>query len=104
MTTYTVKGGDTLSLIAERMLGDMSRWPEIATLNKISTPNLILPGQVLQLPDPPSSLTVDHSSSEAGQGQPAAPAAAKSKGMVVVVLLVIAAIAAGYFLYRYSKG
>ena len=53
MTTYTVKGGDTLSLIAERMLGDMSRWPEIATLNKISTPNLILPGQVLQLPDPP---------------------------------------------------
>ena len=60
MTTYTVKGGDTLSLIAERMLGDMSRWPEIATLNKIPTPNLILPGQVLQLPDPASSLSGDH--------------------------------------------
>ena len=49
--TYTVKSGDSLSLIAQNILKDISRWPEIATLNNISNPALIYPGQVLTLPE-----------------------------------------------------
>jgi DNA-binding SARP family transcriptional activator/LysM repeat protein len=58
--TVTVRPGDTLSGIAERFLGDASRWPEIARLNRdvIENPDLIFPGQRLVLPaaggdDPP---------------------------------------------------
>jgi LysM repeat protein len=50
--TYTVVTGDTLSQIAQSKLGDESRWPEIADLNKdqIDNPDLIFPGQVLKMP------------------------------------------------------
>lgn len=50
--TYTVKSGDSLSKIARGELGDASRWPEIfeANRDKISNPDLIHPGQVLNLP------------------------------------------------------
>lgn len=49
---YTVVKGDCLSHIAQRMLGDSSRWREIYDLNKgqIDNPNLIFPGQVFKLP------------------------------------------------------
>src|SRR4051812_25084218 len=51
--TYTVKSGDSLSLIAQRELGDASRWPEIHELNEdeVPNPNMIHPGQVLYLPE-----------------------------------------------------
>lgn len=45
-----VESGDTLSGIAQRFLGTASRFPEIAALNGIANPNLIFPGQRLQLP------------------------------------------------------
>lgn len=50
--TYTVVAGDSLSRIAQRMLGDGNRWREIFELNRdqISDPNLIYPGMVLKLP------------------------------------------------------
>ena len=50
--SYTVKKGDCLWNIAKKYLGKGSRYPEIAELNKdkIKTPNLIYPGQVLTLP------------------------------------------------------
>jgi len=48
---YTVQGGDTLSRIAARRLGHASRWREIANLNHLQNPNLILIGQRLRLPD-----------------------------------------------------
>lgn len=48
--SYTVRSGDTLSLIAARELGDMSRWQEIATLNDLEDPDLITVGQTLLLP------------------------------------------------------
>ena len=50
--TYTVKSGDCLWRIAEKYLGDGRRYTEIADLNKdkIKTPNLIYPGQVLTIP------------------------------------------------------
>lgn len=49
--TYTVKQGDTLSRIAQRELGNASRWPEISNINGIRDPNRIFPGQVLRLPN-----------------------------------------------------
>jgi nucleoid-associated protein YgaU len=51
--TYTVQKGDSLSLIAKRLLGDMKRWTEIFSLNKDvigDDPDRIYPGQTLKLP------------------------------------------------------
>ena len=55
---YLVRGAgqgrrpDTLSDIAERYLGDRSRWPEIFALNRgaLASPDLLHPGAVLRLP------------------------------------------------------
>ena len=49
---YVVKAGDSLSKIAEALLGDGDRWPEILDANKslISDPNRIQPGQKLTIP------------------------------------------------------
>ncbi|MBO9540905.1 peptidoglycan-binding protein [bacterium] len=52
-TTYVVKTNDNLARIAQQTLGDANRWREIYDLNKQvigSNPNLILPGQKLQIP------------------------------------------------------
>ena len=50
--TYTVKPGDTLSHIAQHVYGKASRWHAIFEANRdqIQDPDLIRPGQVLQLP------------------------------------------------------
>jgi len=50
--TYTVKAGDTLSLIAQRELGNTARYDEIWKLNtdRVANPNLIYPRLVLILP------------------------------------------------------
>ena len=50
--TYTVKSGDTLSLIAQQKLGDRERWRDIWTLNtdRVANPNLIYPKLVLLMP------------------------------------------------------
>ena len=47
---YKVKSGESLSMIARDLLGDINRWPEIAFTNAIRYPYLIYPGQVLELP------------------------------------------------------
>ena len=49
-STYTVQYGDTLSGIAKELLGDASRYKEIAALNGIDNPNVIKVGQVLKIP------------------------------------------------------
>ena len=51
-TTYTVKPGDTLSKIAQHLLGDANAYPQIFNLNRdqLSDPDKIKPGQVLKIP------------------------------------------------------
>lgn len=51
-TAYTVKSGDTLSLIAAKQLGDISKWQALYAANRPligSDPNFIVPGQKLRL-------------------------------------------------------
>lgn len=50
--TYTVVAGDSLSRIARKMYGDASKWQMIYDANKalIKNPNLIYPGQVINIP------------------------------------------------------
>lgn len=48
-SAYTVKEGDSLWAICKSQLGDGSKYSEIASLNGISNPNLIYPGQVIKL-------------------------------------------------------
>ena len=45
---HKVKSGDTLWAIAKKELGDGSRYQELADLNGISNPNVIIPGQVIR--------------------------------------------------------
>lgn len=51
--TYTVKPGDSLSKIAKHEYGDPQKWHAIYDANRsqISNPDLIHPGQVLNLPN-----------------------------------------------------
>lgn len=53
---YTVRPGDTLSIIAQRVFGHAGEWRRIyhANRSKISNPDLIFPGQVLRVPHDPS--------------------------------------------------
>lgn len=50
--TVTVKAGDSLSKIAKNELGDANKWKAIyeANKDKIKDPDLIHPGQVLNIP------------------------------------------------------
>ena len=53
--SYTVKSGDSLSKIAKHVYGDSNKWHAIfeANRDKIKNPDLIHPGQVLDLPPTP---------------------------------------------------
>lgn len=48
--SYTVEKGDSLWAICKKVYGDGSLAYKLATANGIKNPNLIYPGQVLQLP------------------------------------------------------
>jgi nucleoid-associated protein YgaU len=50
--TYTVVSGDSLSKIAKQEYGDANKWQRIfeANRDKIKNPDLIHPGQVLEIP------------------------------------------------------
>lgn len=49
-SSYTVRPGDTLWAIAQRLLGDGARYPELAKLNNLKDPSSLVSGQVLRLP------------------------------------------------------
>ncbi|GGQ69619.1 BTAD domain-containing putative transcriptional regulator [Kitasatospora griseola] len=84
--TVTVHGGDSLSSIAQRELGDGDRWPELFDANKgvtapdgekLTDPDVLAPGMVLTVPgaqpaaaQPPAPQTPAPQSPDA---QPAAP-------------------------------
>jgi hypothetical protein len=48
--TYTVKQGDTLQALSRDLLAVPQKWNELARLNGLKNPNLILPGQVIDVP------------------------------------------------------
>lgn len=52
--TYTVKPGDTLSKIAQKLLGNANAYMDLFNANKdqLRDPNTISPGQVLRIPQP----------------------------------------------------
>ena len=58
--SYTVQKGDSLYKIAKSQLGSGDRWQEVyqANASTIKNPNLIYAGQVLDLPDAPTTSTV----------------------------------------------
>lgn len=47
---YTVRATDKLIVLGRDLLRDPRDWPEVARFNRLRDPNLILPGQVLQIP------------------------------------------------------
>lgn len=47
---YTIQKGDSLWSISVSVYGTGYRWSEIAQLNKLTDPNMIFSGNVLQLP------------------------------------------------------
>lgn len=47
---YTVRSGDTLYSISQRVYGDGGRYPEIMEANNITDPSSLRAGQVLQIP------------------------------------------------------
>lgn len=66
--TYTVVSGDTLSKIAAVFLGNAARYPEIMTLNRL-TSTVIRPGMKLKIPGlsrPPASAAVTTYTVKAG--------------------------------------
>ncbi|HME65478.1 MAG TPA: transglycosylase family protein [Streptosporangiaceae bacterium] len=86
---YTVKSGDSLSVIAERSYHNQNAWPVLywANRNRIHWANVIEPGQVLripvkpaQIPDPPSLLGPAPAPVAETAAPEAAPAAATSQG------------------------
>jgi hypothetical protein len=48
--SYTVKPGDTLQGLSSSLLNEPSKWGEVAKLNGLKNPNLIFPGQVIDVP------------------------------------------------------
>ena len=50
--SYTIKGGDSLSLIAKKYYGDAQKWNIIYEANKsqIKDPNKIFPGTTITIP------------------------------------------------------
>lgn len=73
MATYTVKSGDTLSAIAQKY---GTTYQEIAKANGISNPNLIYPGQTINIgsDNTPSASDTTSAPSTTPEATPAAPA------------------------------
>ncbi|MEV6400960.1 LysM peptidoglycan-binding domain-containing protein [Streptomyces sp. NPDC051907] len=73
---YTVQPGDSLSLIAQQQLGDGDEWPALYRANReqIADPDLIHPGQRLDLPARAEPTAPERPAEPAPPKQPDAPA------------------------------
>jgi LysM repeat protein len=60
--SYTVRPGDTLSLIAQRLYGNPADWQWLYDANKsvVHNPNVIYPGMVLSVPHEPPASSMAH--------------------------------------------
>ena len=61
--SYTVRGGDCLSKLAQQFYGDMFKWPVLYEANRAvigSNPDLIKPGQVFVVPPLPQVTAKRH--------------------------------------------
>jgi len=47
---YTVQLGDSLSIIAQKVYGDLYAWPKLMDANNLASPDLIEVGMVLVIP------------------------------------------------------
>lgn len=95
---YQVKGGDTLRNIAQRILGDESRWQELAYINSLSQPYIIKAGQVLMVPsnDEPIEILVEKGQKPVGPPAPArlpGPTAPATDPFMLYAMLAIGAAA-----------
>jgi len=73
--TYTVRHGDTLSILAQRFTGDPMGWPKLWALNPdIPNPHWIRPGQVIRVGGAPGKQETKQETKEE-KIAPSAPAA-----------------------------
>lgn len=99
-SSYTVVSGDSLWAIAQRLLGDGSRYPELVEANKdkypslAKNPNLIYPGWNLTIPGVTGGTT-------AGNTGGTTPAPDTNAGPVSGVAQKVAQVAAG-FISKYN--
>lgn len=80
-----VRRGESLSLIAARELGDMSRWEEIARLNNIVNPKKLQEGTVIILPSEDgavSEISSSHISVSSVPHIPGVPSARRISGAI----------------------
>lgn len=105
MAMYTVKSGDTLYGIAQRLLGDGSQYPAILDLNpQITDPNLIRVGDILDLPDTAQTKAAENEdpSLVVPTTVPATTDNSKDQKLLIGAILV-GAVAAGYWWWLGQK-
>lgn len=93
---YTVKAGESLSIIARDQLNEIGRWTEIAYINSIASPYIIQPGQVIMLPVDTGGLPVvitDYGPAPTnGGGEPKAAAFEFSPATLAIVGIIAVAV------------
>ena len=82
---YVVQPRDTLRGIAAKMLGHERRWPDIASLNGLPDPGLLLVGQRLDLPDAQSRVVYPPLDEKAFSQSQTPAALAWARGSLFVV-------------------
>lgn len=99
MALYTVKQGDTLFLISQKVLGDGNRYPEILNLNsQIEDPNLIHAGDLLQVPDTQAARAAQNEDHTVVTVDPNQPAMSTNAKVLLVSGLAAAAAAAWWWM------
>lgn len=109
---YIIQKGDWLSKIALKYYGDMDLWRDLAAHNQLANPNMIRPGQLIDLPptlrgvalkttaDPVTGLPTP----QAGQGgpinDPTAGGQFQAPGLAKSLLLGLGLMAAWLFAKR----